>query len=91
MKDKNFGRIPQGKGVVCFDIGVGANCIYPILGISEYGWSFVGSDISQEAIHSAEQIVSNNEILKGAVHLRLQENSKDYFYGNPSWRTKRSK
>lgn len=26
-----------------FDIGTGANCIYPLLGASLYGWSFVGS------------------------------------------------
>jgi 23S rRNA (adenine1618-N6)-methyltransferase len=27
------------------DIGVGANCIYPIIGNAEYGWSFVGTDM----------------------------------------------
>lgn len=26
-----------------FDIGTGANCIYPLLGASLLGWSFVGS------------------------------------------------
>jgi len=29
-----------------FDIGVGANCIYPILGIGEYSWNMTGSEIS---------------------------------------------
>lgn len=28
-----------------FDIGTGANCIYPLLGASLMGWSFVGSGI----------------------------------------------
>lgn len=28
-----------------FDIGTGANCIYPLLGASLLGWSFVGSGI----------------------------------------------
>ncbi|QHN85256.1 Methyltransferase-like protein [Arachis hypogaea] len=32
----------QGK-VRGFDIGTGANCIYPLLGASFFGWSFVGS------------------------------------------------
>lgn len=26
-----------------FDIGTGANCIYPLLGASILGWKFVGS------------------------------------------------
>lgn len=30
-------------GVRGFDIGTGANCIYPLLGASLLGWSFVGS------------------------------------------------
>lgn len=31
------------KKVKGFDIGTGANCIYPLLGASLFGWSFVGS------------------------------------------------
>lgn len=34
----------EGK-VRGFDIGTGANCIYPLLGASLMGWSFVGSGI----------------------------------------------
>lgn len=29
--------------VIGFDIGTGANCIYPLLGASILGWKFVGS------------------------------------------------
>lgn len=32
-----------GTQVRGFDIGTGANCIYPLLGASLIGWSFVGS------------------------------------------------
>ena len=32
-----------GERVRGFDIGSGANCIYPLLGASLLGWSFVGS------------------------------------------------
>lgn len=33
----------DGDNVKGFDIGTGANCIYPLLGASLLGWSFVGS------------------------------------------------
>ena len=36
----------SGGNVRGFDIGTGANCIYPLLGSSLLGWSFVGSGSS---------------------------------------------
>jgi len=33
----------SGDKVRGFDIGTGANCIYPLLGASLLGWNFVGS------------------------------------------------
>lgn len=33
----------RGSNVRGFDIGTGANCIYPLLGASLLGWSFVGT------------------------------------------------
>jgi 23S rRNA (adenine1618-N6)-methyltransferase len=29
-----------------FDIGVGANCIYPILGVTAFNWKMTGSEIN---------------------------------------------
>ncbi|PCH68965.1 MAG: 23S rRNA (adenine(1618)-N(6))-methyltransferase RlmF [Bacteroidales bacterium] len=77
----NYGKIPVGNKFTCVDIGVGANCIYPIIGNNEYGWSFIGSDIDPVAIDSAKKIIAANPSLKGKVKCILQENSKDYFYG----------
>lgn len=76
----NYGKIPTGSKIKCLDIGVGANCIYPIIGQEEYGWSFIASDIDPVAIESAEDIVENNPKLKEQVDCRLQHNVKDYFY-----------
>ena len=47
----------------CLDIGVGANCIYPIIGHVEYGWMFVGSDIDPVSIENARKIVTCNTVL----------------------------
>ena len=66
------GRIPRGPAVRVLDIGVGANCIYPILGHREYGWSFLGSDIDPAALAAAGRILRANPGLEGAIELRLQ-------------------
>ncbi len=64
--------IPRGKSIRVLDIGVGANCIYPLIGYKEYGWSFVGSDIDPVALAAAAQIIQNNNGLEGAIELRQQ-------------------
>ncbi|MEW7292807.1 23S rRNA (adenine(1618)-N(6))-methyltransferase RlmF [Aquimarina sp. 2304DJ70-9] len=81
LRESNFGRIPEGDKITCFDVGMGANCIYPILGVTEYGWKFIGSDIDQKSIASAQHIVNSNVSLKGKIECRLQENSKNIFRG----------
>jgi 23S rRNA (adenine1618-N6)-methyltransferase len=40
-------------------IGIGANCIYPIIGNAEY-WSFVGTDIDEKAIENCSTIIEAN-------------------------------
>ena len=45
LGDNILGAIPMGHKITCLDIGIGASCIYPILGVVEYGWRFIGSDI----------------------------------------------
>lgn len=67
------GEIPRGPGVRVLDVGVGANCIYPILGHREYGWSFVGTDIDRVALESARAIVAANPGLPETIELRLQD------------------
>ncbi|HOT89863.1 MAG TPA: 23S rRNA (adenine(1618)-N(6))-methyltransferase RlmF [Bacteroidales bacterium] len=77
----NYGNMPAGEKIKCLDVGVGANCVYPIIGMKEYGWSFVGSDIDTIAIESANKIIESNSFLKDKIEIRLQNNPKDIFYG----------
>ena len=65
----------------CLDIGVGANCIYPIIGHTEYGWTFVGTDIDPVSIENARKIVTCNPVLAHKIDLRLQKDSKKIFDG----------
>ncbi len=79
LASDNAGTIPTGKGVHALDIGVGANCIYPLLGHAEYGWHFVGSDIDKPALLNARQIVHANAGLTAAINLRHQPFADDIF------------
>ncbi|MCH2223760.1 MAG: 23S rRNA (adenine(1618)-N(6))-methyltransferase RlmF [Crocinitomicaceae bacterium] len=77
----NFGVIPIGENVVAMDVGVGASCVYPIIGHYEYGWSFIGSDIDRKSIDSAQAILDQNEKVSSFVSLRYQKDKSDIFYG----------
>ncbi len=75
------GIIPKGEGVRGLDIGVGANCIYPIIGHFEYGWNFLGADVNPVSIASASAIIHANQGLGKAIELRLQKSEKNIFEG----------
>lgn len=81
LSSNNKGKIPSGDKIKCLDIGVGANCVYPMIGQHEYDWSFVGVDIDPTALAAASKIIELNPILKGKIELRMQTNPKDIFLG----------
>lgn len=81
LAKSNSGKIPKGNTINCLDIGVGANCIYPIIGNHEYGWNFIASDIEKESVSVARFTIRNNKHLNGLIDIRLQENPKFYFQG----------
>lgn len=74
------GIIPRGLSVRVLDIGVGANCIYPLIGQREYGWQFVGTDIDPAALANAQRILDANG-LSDAIALRLQASREAVFNG----------
>eukprot|EP00257_Ricinus_communis_P020945 XP_015580315.1 U6 small nuclear RNA (adenine-(43)-N(6))-methyltransferase [Ricinus communis] len=64
----------NGDTVKGFDIGTGANCIYPLLGASLLGWSFVGSDVTDVAVEWAERNVKNNPHVSELIEVRKVTN-----------------
>ncbi|SQD05638.1 SAM-dependent methyltransferase [Escherichia coli] len=58
-----------------------ANCIYPLIGVHEYGWRFTGSETSSQALSSAQAIISANPGLNRAIRLRRQKESGAIFNG----------
>lgn len=79
LAESNNGTIPKGENVLGLDIGIGANCIYPILGNSSYGWSFVGVDIDENALQNCKKIIGQNPKLSEAISLQLQTTPRYIF------------
>ncbi|TLP80723.1 23S rRNA (adenine(1618)-N(6))-methyltransferase RlmF [Maribacter sp. ACAM166] len=77
----NGGAVPKGEQIKCLDIGVGANCVYPIIGNNTYGWSFIATDIDPKGIEAAKNIVHSNPSLVGKVEFRLQSKPEHIFSG----------
>ena len=70
----------ETKNIQVLDIGVGANCVYPIIGQFEYAWKFVGSDIDPKALGNAQKIIDENK-LKEFIELRQQPTLTNIFQG----------
>ncbi len=81
LADSNGGVVPRGKTISVLDIGVGANCIYPIIGHQAYGWRFVGSETDPVALEAARHMVAANEALRGSIDCRPQPDAQHLLVG----------
>jgi len=79
LASSNNGIIPKGNVIQGLDIGIGANCIYPLIGNVEYGWSFVGTDIDEKALQNCSDIIENNPKLIESISLQQQTESRFIF------------
>ena len=79
LADDYSNKIPTGDSVTVLDIGIGANCIYPIIGIHEYGWRFIGSETDDVALQSAMKNAEANPAIFQNLKLRKQHNQKKIF------------
>ncbi|TNF39888.1 MAG: 23S rRNA (adenine(1618)-N(6))-methyltransferase RlmF [Cytophagales bacterium] len=75
----NAGKIPSGPKIRVLDVGTGANLIYPILGNSIYGWSFIGSELNPKAVQAAQKIIDKNPTLQDKIAIRKQSDSSKIF------------
>ena len=76
---QDSGEIP--KNATILDIGTGANCIYPLIGVHEYGWRFTGSEVNPQAFASAQAIINGNPGLTRQIRLRRQKEGQAIFTG----------
>lgn len=73
--------IPRGRSIAVLDIGMGANCIYPLIGANEYGWRFVGTETDPVALKWAKKLVAANGNVANLIECRMQASPFFYFKG----------
>ncbi len=61
------------------DIGTGASLIYPILGLKEYGWRMVGTDVDATSLKVATAIAKFNPGLSNGIIVRKQPDQHAIF------------
>lgn len=81
LSGDDVAAIPRGRAVRVLDIGTGANCTYPLIAASEFGWSVVGTEIDKPAMHWARQIVRVNVPIASLIECRHQPDSMACFAG----------
>lgn len=79
LAESNEGRVPVGSQVRVLDVGTGANIAYPLIGRSEYGWSFVGSDVDSVALEAAAANLRMNPTAAEKIELRRQPSPRQIF------------
>ena len=60
LAEDGAGAVPTGSEVIGLDVGVGASGVYPLIGWKEYGWTFVGSDVSAGALEHCGGLARRN-------------------------------
>jgi len=74
-----IGDLSEEK-VTVLDIGTGASCVYPLLGVSEYDWSFVATDIDVDSLDWAQDIIDDNGF-SSKIELRQQVDERNVLKG----------
>ncbi|MFY7971193.1 MAG: 23S rRNA (adenine(1618)-N(6))-methyltransferase RlmF [Flavobacteriales bacterium] len=77
----NKGKVPTGGNITVCDLGTGASLIYPIIGVGEWKWKFIATDIGKQSFANAQAIVDSNLALKGRVDCRVQKNPMHHLRG----------
>lgn len=58
------------ENIQILDIGTGATCIYPLLGVAVYNWQFVATDIDLDSLDTAQDIIDDNNL---DAHIKLRQ------------------
>ncbi|ANQ52091.1 23S rRNA (adenine(1618)-N(6))-methyltransferase RlmF [Flammeovirga sp. MY04] len=67
------------KDIKGLDVGTGANMIYPLLGVSQFKWKFLASEIDERALENGVKLLKDNKIPISKIHLKKQNNPTKIF------------
>ena len=67
------------QAIIGLDVGTGASLIYPILGVKEYGWRFIATDIDATSLKVAGALTKFNPELTKEIILRKQPDRQAIF------------
>ncbi|WP_294286704.1 23S rRNA (adenine(1618)-N(6))-methyltransferase RlmF [uncultured Chryseobacterium sp.] len=76
---ESFSELPEGQKVQGLDIGTGANLVYPLIAHRSYGWTMFGTDINEDSLRNAGQILDHNPDLLPAIRLKKQPEANHIF------------
>eukprot|EP00095_Tigriopus_kingsejongensis_P007965 maker-scaffold135_size322082-snap-gene-0.15 protein:Tk07965 transcript:maker-scaffold135_size322082-snap-gene-0.15-mRNA-1 annotation:"methyltransferase 10 domain containing" len=65
------------------DTGVGACAIYPLLGSRQFGWNFIGTDVDDAALHSAQQNLDRNRLDSQVLLVHQADPHTTPFFATP--------
>ena len=81
LSNVNNKRIPRGSWIKAIDVGAGASCVYSLIGIQSYKWSFIATDIDNNAIQNIDRIIKANPSVQNQLQSRFQSNPISVFKG----------
>ncbi|MDR6485993.1 23S rRNA (adenine1618-N6)-methyltransferase [Chryseobacterium vietnamense] len=76
---EQLSAIPTGNSVKGLDIGTGANLVYPLISHRSYGWTMLGTDINQDSLKNAQNILDQNKDLISVIQLKSQPDPDHIF------------
>ncbi|TKR61528.1 hypothetical protein L596_028627 [Steinernema carpocapsae] len=65
----------DAKDVIGLDVGTGASCIYPLLGVRECGWKFWATEINEKSINFAKKNVEANKLTEEITFVKPDDST----------------
>ncbi|MDD7913023.1 23S rRNA (adenine(1618)-N(6))-methyltransferase RlmF [Polaribacter ponticola] len=72
--------LSEEENVKILDIGTGATCIYPLLGVAENNWDFVATDIDLDSLDTSQDNIDDNNF-SDKIELRQQFDENNILKG----------